>query len=148
MTYFWEEKSLAQMSRAEWESLCDGCAKCCLHKFEDETSTGPGAEIYYTDVACHLLDLDTCRCGDYPQRVSQVAECLYLTPAALKNAHWLPTSCAYRLLSEGKPLAPWHPLLSGVAESVHRAGISVRGRAVSEDYIHPDDVETRIVHWV
>lgn len=126
---FWKRKSLAQMSGAEWESLCDGCALCCMHKLEDE-ETG---EVFYTDIACRLLDLETCRCSNYANRAKEVAECLTVSldePAAF---HWLPVTCAYHLVANGEDLAPWHPLISGCPESVHEAGISMKGQATSEN---------------
>ena len=126
---FWEEKTLEQMSRAEWESLCDGCGKCCIHKLEDE-ETG---ELHATNVACRLLDRRSGRCTDYKHRKLYVPECVRLTPAKLRQLDWLPSTCAYRLLADGDPLPEWHPLITGDPESVHRAGQSVRGWTVSED---------------
>ncbi len=141
---FWETKSLAQMSRSEWESLCDGCGKCCLLKLED-ADTG---ETYFTDVACKLLDAETCRCSDYARRKIFVPDCIVLTPETLDQvAHWLPPTCAYRLLSEGRPLYDWHPLLSGEANSVHRAGASCSHRVISEDDIADEALPERIVDW-
>ena len=125
---FWKVKPLTEMSRTEWDSLCDGCAKCCLHKLEDE-ETG---EIAQTNVACRLLDMQTCRCMHYPERQRLVPDCVVLNPVNVGNLTWMPSTCAYRLLAEGKELFDWHPLVSGDPDSVHHASVSVRGRAVSE----------------
>ena len=125
---FWADKTLAELSSGEWEALCDGCGKCCLHKLEDE-DTG---RLYYTDVACRLLDVRRCRCRDYAHRHEQVPDCLRLTLLEPESFHWLPKTCAYRLRFEGKPLFPWHPLISGDPASVHAASVSVSGWAVSE----------------
>jgi uncharacterized cysteine cluster protein YcgN (CxxCxxCC family) len=139
---FWETKTLAEMTRAEWESLCDGCGRCCLNKFEDEDGT-----IHYTSVACKLLDLDSCRCSNYPKRAKIVPDCISLSPAMLRKMNCLPPSCAYRLLDEGKTLPSWHPLRTGRPESVHESGISVRGRVVSEEGLTERQVERRLVDW-
>ncbi len=125
---FWETKALAEMSGEEWEALCDGCGKCCLHKLEDQ-DTG---EVRTTAVACRLLDLSTIRCRDYQNRKRLVADCLRLEAGNVDNFQWLPETCAYKLLSRGQPLAPWHPLISNDPMSVHNAGISVQGKAISE----------------
>ncbi|SFS05293.1 hypothetical protein SAMN05192580_3080 [Sphingomonas jatrophae] len=126
---FWETTPLERMSRAQWESLCDGCGKCCIHKLEDD-ETG---EVFPTNVACRLLDRRTGFCRDYRNRRAYVPECVRLTPAKLDQLDWLPGTCAYRRLRDGKPLPEWHYLVSGDRESVHRAGESVRGWTVSED---------------
>lgn len=138
---FWQTKTLAQMSQAEWESLCDGCGRCCLVKLEDE-ETG---DIALTDIACRLLDNQRCKCKQYDTRHEIVADCVRLTPQNISQLKWMPKSCAYRLLAEGKDLAWWHPLISGNKETVHQAGISIQGKTVSEDdNLQPED---RIVSW-
>jgi uncharacterized cysteine cluster protein YcgN (CxxCxxCC family) len=141
---FWREKSLETMTPTEWESLCDGCGRCCLVKLEDE-DTG---EIHFTDVACKLLDLGSCRCQDYAKRRRKVRDCIKLTPNAVRTLTWLPPSCAYRLVAEGRDLAWWHPLVSGRPESVHEAGVSVRGRVCqSEREVRLADYPDHIVAW-
>lgn len=138
---FWESKSLEEMSPDEWERLCDGCGRCCLHKLEFE-DTG---EVHYTAVACRLLDLRRCRCRDYENRLERVADCLPLSPETLDEADWLPRTCAYRLRYEGQALPEWHPLVSGKRESVHAAGISIRNRAISESDVDVEDLEPYIL---
>lgn len=132
------------MNSEEWESLCDGCGRCCLHKLEDE-DTG---QIYYTDVACRLLDVDRCRCTQYPSRLQHVPDCVVLSPGNVEGLGWMPDTCAYRRLAEGRGLAPWHPLISGDPESVQRAGISVRGRCVAEAEIPAEEIEERVITWL
>ena len=138
---FWKTKALAQMTTEEWESLCDGCAKCCLHKLQNEDTD----EVYYTDVACRLLDLQSCRCTDYTNRRARVADCIRLTPAETEALQWLPSTCAYRLLANAEDLPNWHHLVSGDVTSVQRAGQSVCGRAVAEQDVDLEDLELRIV---
>ena len=130
---FWRRKSLSEMDAREWESLCDGCGKCCLHKLED-IDTG---EIAFTNVVCRLMDMDTCQCTRYSDRARLTPDCVILTPGKLDRLSWMPSTCAYRLLNEGKELPSWHPLLTGDPDSVHRAGASIRGRAVSERHAGP-----------
>jgi uncharacterized cysteine cluster protein YcgN (CxxCxxCC family) len=125
---FWRRKTLGAMTRTEWESLCDGCGRCCLHKLRDETTD----ELVWTQVGCRLLDGTTGLCGDYANRKARVPDCVKLTAAKVARIDWLPPTCAYRLLAEGRDLAWWHPLVSGDPETVHKAGVSVRGRIVAE----------------
>ncbi|MCF7982562.1 MAG: YcgN family cysteine cluster protein [Pseudomonadales bacterium] len=141
---FWEIKSLKQMTRPEWESLCDGCARCCLQKLEDEES----GDVYYTDLACHFLDLDSCRCKDYEKRSLRVHNCISLTPDNMDVLQWLPDTCAYRLIAEGKGLYAWHPLISGSADSVLKAGVSIHGRCLSETDVPDNDWEDHLIDWV
>ena len=136
---FWKTKTLAEMNKAEWESLCDGCGKCCLSKLEDEDS----GEIHWTSVACRLFDSGACKCRDYPNRTKKVDDCVQLTPENVGTISWLPETCGYRLVHEGRELYDWHPLVSGDPASVHRAGVSIRGKVTafeddlnsSEDYL-------------
>ncbi|MDB4975838.1 MAG: hypothetical protein JWN48_4179 [Myxococcaceae bacterium] len=137
---FWKTKSLSALTPHEWESLCDGCGKCCLHKLEDE-DTG---RVHLTMVACKLLDLESCRCSRYAQRHRSVPACVRITPETIAGL-LLPASCAYRVLAEGGELAAWHPLVSGRADSVHEAGRSVRGWAVSERDVREEDLEDYVV---
>lgn len=143
MSGWWEQKRLAELSPEEWEALCDGCGKCCLIGLEDE-DTG---EIYLTDVACRLLDGESCRCRDYPNRKAQVPDCVQLTPENVPELAWLPKTCAYRLVAEGKPLKGWHPLVSGDPETVHRAGASVRGKTRPERKQKVRNLIRRITDW-
>ncbi|MEJ2686568.1 MAG: YcgN family cysteine cluster protein [Gammaproteobacteria bacterium] len=140
---FWKTKSLAEMNDAEWEALCDGCGRCCLYKLEDEDS----GELFFTAVACQLLDTDSCRCRDYPRRRQQVSDCLVLRPLTGELRRLLPPSCAYRRLAEGRELAWWHPLVSGRTGTVREAGISVGGRVLSEEYVHPAELANHVVDW-
>ena len=140
-TKFWEHKELAEMDSREWELLCDGCGKCCLNKLED-METG---NIQYTRVACRLLNLETCRCSSYEDRQRFVPDCRKLTKTNLKKFPWLPSTCAYRLKAEGKKLFWWHPLISKNKNTVHEAGVSVRGRSVSER--DAKNLELHVVSW-
>ena len=138
---FWERKTLGELDRQEWESLCDGCGLCCLQKLEDEDD----GTIHYTDVACRLLDLHTCRCTDYPQRRTHVPDCVELDAGNVRAIHWLPKTCAYRLVAEGKPLPGWHWLVCGDRQRVHRARISRAGRMLAEDAVPQDAWQDRII---
>ena len=138
---FWKTIPLDQMSAAQWESLCDGCGRCCLHKLRfDETG-----DLAFTNVACRLLDLNSCQCSRYKERRRYVPDCVNLAQASLAEIDWLPPSCAYRRVAEGRDLAWWHPLVSGSAETVHEAGVSVRGRAIDERVAGP--LEHHLVDW-
>jgi uncharacterized cysteine cluster protein YcgN (CxxCxxCC family) len=134
---FWQRKSLAELDREEWESLCDGCGRCCLHKLADDVT----GEVRFTAVACRLLDLDRVRCSDYANRHARVSECLRLSAGSTEIFEQLPNTCAYRSLWEGRPLAPWHPLLSGDPDSVRREGISVWGKVAAEADADLEDLE-------
>jgi hypothetical protein len=173
-TPFWRRKTLADMTEAEWESLCDGCGRCCLVKLEEEpdpddpddslpagmprhararnpAKVPPGPDnprTWYTDLGCRLLDGDTCRCTDYAKRQAKVPDCVKLTPETVATIGWLPPTCAYRLVAEGRDLYWWHPLVSGDPDTVHAAGVSVRGRvSAGEDDLPLAEYEHRIVGW-
>ena len=135
-TPFWKSKPLSEMTQGEWESLCDGCGRCCLNKLEDE-DTG---KFLYTRAACKLLDIGTCRCTDYVNRAQRVPDCVTLTPKNVSELGWLPESCAYRRLDEGRGLAWWHPLVSGTPDTVREAGISVENEAYTEEGITVDEL--------
>ena len=137
---FWKTKTLRQMSSSEWEALCDGCGKCCLIKLIDDLTD----DLHYTTVACKLLDCDSCRCGDYKNRKKLVEDCVILSPRLVEELHWMPSTCAYRLIYEGKDLYWWHPLVSGNPNTVHEAGISVKGRAISEREVKDSELPNYI----
>jgi uncharacterized protein len=138
---FWQTKTLDQMDQAEWESLCDGCGRCCLVKLEDDDTS----EIHLTRLSCRLLDVGSCRCSDYANRQAKVPDCIAIDPEKVRTLSWLPPTCGYRLVDEGKGLQWWHPLVSGSPETVHEAGISVRGWALSEARIKPDSMHRYII---
>jgi uncharacterized cysteine cluster protein YcgN (CxxCxxCC family) len=157
---FWQTKSLEKMTRQEWESLCDGCAKCCLHKFiddedtNDETELQPtthindGEEMLYSSIACYLLNDKTCECTKYLERTKLVPDCVRLTQDNIDDVFFMPNSCAYRRLKEGRGLPSWHPLLhKGKKSAMHQAGMSVRGKVVKDDQVSLDDFEDYIVVW-
>ncbi len=137
---FWNTTPIQQLSEEEWEALCDGCAKCCLHKLEDEED----GEVYYTDLACHLLDLQNCRCGDYPNRHINVPSCIAFGADDVSKMDWLPDTCAYRLRYLDEPLYDWHYLISGNRESIHEAGESVRDFAILDN---GQDFEEHILYF-
>lgn len=141
MSEFWQEKSLAQMSHDEWESLCDGCALCCLVKIEDEDS----GEVFNTSVSCNLLDIECCRCTDYEQRLTKAPMCMQLSLENIPQMHWLPETCAYKRLHAGLALPDWHPLITKSKTSVHESGISAKWFAQSEEYIHPEQLHEFVI---
>ena len=141
---FWKTKTLDEMNNEEWESLCDGCGLCCLNKLEDWDS----GDVVFTSVRCQLMDGETCRCVDYPNRQDTIPDCIQLTPNEVREIPWLPPSCAYRLVRDGLDLYWWHPLVSGDPETVVAAGVSVRGRVfANEDEVPEEEVAERIVNW-
>ncbi len=140
---FWESKTLEEMSEQEWEALCDGCGRCCLIKLEDEDS----GEIFHSDVRCRLLDNNSCQCTDYLRRKEKVPDCIKLTIKNVRKINWIPPSCAYLRLAQGRGLASWHPLVSGDPETVVEAGVSVRGRTVAENQVAPDEWENHAANW-
>ena len=142
---FWETKTLAEMNNDEWENLCDGCARCCLMKIQDEETE----EIAFTSVACKMLDCSSCQCKDYTNRALEVPDCVQLTLEEVQTLPWLPQTCAYRLINEGKPLYPWHHLISGSRNTVHEAGISVRGKVTlsESELTELHDLEDHVVEW-
>ena len=142
--HYWETKSLSEMTKREWESLCDGCGKCCLIKLQDEETE----QIHYTAAVCRYLEQDKCHCTVYEERKTLVPECVKLTPANLASVDFMPQTCAYRLLHEGKSLPDWHPLLTGNRARMDEAGHTVTGKIISEEYIHPDELEEHIITWV
>ena len=144
MSDWWNEKPLADLNQAEWDALCDGCGKCCLHKLEDEFS----GKRFYTRIRCRLLDEQSCRCSQYEKRTELVPDCINLGADITQALDWLPVTCAYRLRADNKPLAEWHPLVSGDPDSVHRAGMSIRGQSISEEFVHPDGYDEHVVKWV
>lgn len=141
---FWKTKKLQELNQREWELLCDGCAQCCRIKYLNEDTD----ELSITPVACGLLDIPSCRCTNYENRLDLVDSCVKITPDNVANLHWLPTTCAYRLVAEGKDLFDWHPLIAGNRFQMDKEGISVKGHVVSERDVHPEDLEYRAVKWV
>lgn len=159
-TPFWQTKTLQEMSRQEWESLCDGCAKCCLHKFIDDEDTDEtsellptdhikqGEQMVYSNIVCYLLNDKTCQCSQYQKRTTLVPDCVQLTQENLDDVFFMPPSCTYRRLKEGRGLPSWHPLLhKGKKSAMHKSGMSVRGKVVKDDDVELEDFEDYIVKW-
>ncbi|WP_094751774.1 YcgN family cysteine cluster protein [Psychromonas sp. CD1] len=143
MSHFWKEKTLAQMTKEEWESLCDGCGKCCLHKIIDDATE----ELHFTNVACKLLHTKSCQCRHYEQRFKYVKSCVKVSLDDIEQFHWLPKNCAYLLLIKGQPLPHWHPLLTGNQSAMHKGGFSIRGKTVSETEINIHYLDEYIATW-
>lgn len=141
---FWEKYPLEELNQQEWEALCDGCARCCMHKLQDDETD----EIFYTSVVCRYLEQDACHCTVYPQRHIKVPDCVVLDKDTAYEFSWLPTTCAYRVLAEGEPLAHWHPLISGNKQSVQEAGIAVTGKVISEENVPPEAMEDYLIDWI
>lgn len=144
MNQFWQTKTLDQMTSEEWESLCDGCGQCCMIKLEDD-DTG---EVFRTNVSCQLLELESCRCLDYQNRFEKVPECVSVSLEKVKQFEWMPETCAYRLKYEGKPLFDWHPLITGSSKEMLSLGHSVSSYAISEEYIHPEQLQDHLVEKI
>lgn len=140
---FWKNRPLEAFTPIEWEAVCDGCSKCCLFKLKQED----GSTVQFTNVVCRYMDQQTCRCTDYPNRHQNVPDCVFLTPGLARKADWLPSTCAYRLLAQGKDLPWWHPLKTGDPLSTKKAGASVYGKVVSETEVDEDDLEDMVVDW-
>ena len=140
---YWESKSLTEMSEKEWEDLCDGCGKCCLIKLQDDETD----KVYATDVHCKLFDNGVCRCSDYSNRTLHVPDCVVLKPQTVSALKWMPRTCAYRLLSEGKALPEWHHLISGSRDTIHKVGMSVQNATISEEGVEDDDLFSRVTVW-
>jgi len=141
---FWKTISFDQMTPEQWESLCDGCGRCCLYKFEDVDTH----EFFYTNVVCRFLDLETCQCTVYSERKEKMPSCIILSPTRIPKLTWLPDTCAYRLVNEGKDLPKWHPLVSGDPLTVHQAGISIQNKAIPEQDIDMRDLENYIIDQI
>lgn len=141
---FWKTLALQEMSQSQWESLCDGCAKCCLIKLQDDETD----EVAYTNIVCQYMDSSDCSCTEYERRNELVSNCVWLKPEMVDEFFWLPETCAYRLVAEGKDLFNWHPLVCGDGQQVHHSGASVKDKVISELYVHPDDEQDYIIRWV
>ena len=141
---FWQQKKLVEMNRQEWESLCDGCAKCCLIKLQDDETD----EVAYTNIVCQYMDEKNCQCIEYQDRNTLVPRCVWLKPEMVDEFFWLPDTCAYRLVSEGRDLPSWHHLISGSSETVHQQGISIKNKVINERFVHNEDEQEYVIHWV